>query len=270
MKKTCLLLALLYAPFAAAEYKCVDEKGFTHIGDTPPPACNNVVMFELRGTTILRKIDPTPTPEQAKAALLEAEKKKEADRAAGDQKRKDMALVNTYSNERELDMTRDRTIEPVRARIASANERMKAVEKRERELEDEMEFYKAGKKATKKGEEAKNREAPPALVADLARIKAEKITLTAGLATHEKEVEDIKAKFDADKRRWVELKNPTVRTVLDNTKAPVVETISAGGAGIARCGQKIYECQAGEAYICRESDGYRQRTYKVHCAVERK
>jgi hypothetical protein len=271
MKKICLLLALLYAPFAGAEYKCVDEKGITHVGDTPPAGCNNVPMYEMRGSIVVRKIDATPTPEQLKVRLEEAQKLKEAERAAHEQKRKDMALVNTYSSERELDMTRDRTVEPIRARINSARERMKAVDKRERELEDEMEFYKAGKsKSVKKGEEGKTREAPPQLVAELARIKLEKTTLANGVVSHEKEIEDIKAKFDADKRRWVDLKNPTLRAALDAPRGPIVETISAGGAGVAHCGNKMYECQAGQAYMCRESDGYRQRAYKVNCVVERK
>jgi hypothetical protein len=273
MKKICLAIVLLYAPFAGAEYKCVDEKGLTHIGDVPPAGCNNVVMYEITSSgSIIRKIDPTPTAEQLKVRLEEAEKKKEVDRIAAEQKRKDMALTNTYSSEREFDMTRDRTIEPVRGRIASAKERMKAVEKREGELEDEMEFYQAGKRKTvKKGEEAKTREAPPQLVAELARIKAEKASLTNGIASHEKEVEEIRAKFDADKKRWVELKNPAMRTAQEvSPKAQIVETLVPGAAGIARCGQKVYECQAGQAYMCKESDGYRQRSYRVNCVVERK
>ena len=34
MKKICIVLALLYAPVAGAEYKCVDGRGLTHVGDT--------------------------------------------------------------------------------------------------------------------------------------------------------------------------------------------------------------------------------------------
>ncbi len=273
MKKICLAIALLYAPFAGAEYKCVDEKGFTHIGDVPPAGCNNVVMYEITSSgSIIRKIDPTPTPEQLKVRNEEAERKKEADRIASEQKRKDMALTNTYSSEREFDMTRDRTLEPVRGRIASAKERMKAVEKRELELEDEMEFYKAGKsKTVKKGEEARTREAPPQLVAELARVKAEKATLTNGIAANEKELEEIRVRFDADKRRWVELKNPAMRTAQEVApKAQIVETLVPGAAGIAHCGNRIYECQAGQAYMCKETDGYRRREYRVNCVVERR
>ena len=66
MKKFCLLLVALFAPAAGATYKCTDEKGVTHIGDTPPAGCGTVVMYEVSASgMVLRKIDPTPTPEKA-------------------------------------------------------------------------------------------------------------------------------------------------------------------------------------------------------------
>ena len=57
-RKLCLLLALAFcAPAAQAAYRCVDEKGRTHIGDTPPAGCKNVVMYEVtRSGIILRKM----------------------------------------------------------------------------------------------------------------------------------------------------------------------------------------------------------------------
>ena len=59
MKKLILCMAALYAPLAGAAYKCVDEKGVTHIGDTPPAGCANVVMYETSpGGMTLRKIEP--------------------------------------------------------------------------------------------------------------------------------------------------------------------------------------------------------------------
>jgi hypothetical protein len=209
VKTVCLLLALLYAPFAAAEYKCVDERGLTHIGDIPPAGCANVVMYEIsRSGMVLRRIDPTPTPEQVKARLEEFERKKEGERAAGEQKRKDLALLNTYSSERELDVARDRNIEPIRGRINNSVERLAAVEKRLKEIQQEMEFYKAGKsRAAKDAKEGgRGREAPHALLAELDRVQAEKQSLGASIASQEKEIEGVRSKFDADKKRWLALK----------------------------------------------------------------
>jgi hypothetical protein len=59
MKNFCLVLAMLYAGAAGAAYKCVDENGTTHIGDTPPPGCATVKMYETKpGGAIVRTIDP--------------------------------------------------------------------------------------------------------------------------------------------------------------------------------------------------------------------
>jgi chromosome segregation ATPase len=204
MKKLLLLLVASFAPAAGAAFKCVDEKGITHFGDTPPAGCDNVVMYEVSRTgTVLRKIEPSLTPEQIKAKQDEFERVKASLKTEGAQKRKDQALINTFSSEREFDVARDRNIEPLTSRIKSAEERIKAVDKRAKELEEEMEFYKAGKS------KAKSAEAPATLTGDLQRVKAERVTLVANIARYEKEIEQVRQKFEVDKQRWVALKNPS-------------------------------------------------------------
>jgi hypothetical protein len=265
MRRILVLLAVAFAAPAGASYKCVDTKGVTHIGDTPPDACANVVMYEMSASgAVLRKIDPTPTPEQVKAILEERERKKDSDRAAADQKRKDTALLASFSGEQEFDVVRDRNIEPLTGRIKSNDERIRAVDKRIKELEDEMEFYKAGKS----GKSGKSSEPPPVLIEVMARTRTEKATLEKANVGYVKEIEDIKAKFDADKKRWVSLKaDPTLRNMQpEAAKAAVAGTMIPGAAGTAKCADKVYECQAGQTYVCRE--GY--RAYKVNCVVERK
>jgi chromosome segregation ATPase len=203
MKRLCMILALMFAPAAGATYKCVDEKGVTHIGDTPPDPCAHVVMYEVSSSgLVLRKIDPTPTPEQLKLRLEENAREREAAKVAAEQKRKDDALLNSFAAEREFDVARDRNIEPLTGRIRSAQERLKAVDKRIGELEDEMEFYKAGKSKASQA-----RSAPIGLIHELDRARAEKVTLDKSIVTSEKAIEELKVKFDTDKKRWVALKS---------------------------------------------------------------
>jgi hypothetical protein len=206
MKKLCIALALLYAPFAHAVYKCVDEHGVTQLGDTPPAACANVVMYEVSPSgTVLRKIDPTPTPDQLKVRLEEQLKRKEADRVAAEQKRKDMALLNTYSSEKEIDVARDRNIEPIRSRIQGARERMAAVDKRLKEIGDEMEFYKAGhKKGTKANPETVR--PPNSLLFEQERVQKEKASLTKAIADAEAEIQGVRERYEGDKKRYALLK----------------------------------------------------------------
>jgi Domain of unknown function (DUF4124) len=202
MRTLFLVMAASWISAAGATYKCVDEKGVTHIGDTPPSGCATVVMYEIgKSGNVLRKIDPTPTPEQVKAQQEEYERVKASLKSESEQKRKDMALLSTFSAEREFDMARDRNIEPIKLRIVSAQDRIKAVDKRLAEIEEEMEFYKAGK--SKAG---KIREAPTGLSADLQRVRHEKTVLVASIAGYEKEIEQTRAKFDADKKRWLDIK----------------------------------------------------------------
>jgi len=204
MKKFCLALALLYAPFAHAAYKCLDEKGVTHFADTPPAGCANVVMYEVSPTGhVLRSIDPTPTPEQLKVRLEEQKKKKEADRIASEQRRKDMALLNTYSSESEIDIARDRNIEPIRSRIKGAEERIAELDKRLKKIGDEMEFYRAGKKS---GKDAKAIQPPANLVAERDRATKEKASLERSVAEAGTEIEAVRARYDGDKKRYAELK----------------------------------------------------------------
>jgi Domain of unknown function (DUF4124) len=266
MRRILLLMAVGFATSAGATFKCVDGKGVTHIGDTPPEECGNVVVYEVSPSgTVIRKIDPTPTAEQVKVLQEDRDRKKESDRAAADQKRKDTALLASFTGEKEFDVVRDRNIEPLVGRIKSNEERIKAVDKRIKELEDEMEFYKAGKS----GKSGKSAEPPPVLVDVMARSRTEKATLEKANVGYEKEIEDIKAKFDADKKRWVSLKaDPTSRNMQpEAAKAAVAGTMIPGAAGTAKCADKVYECQAGQTYLCREAY---KAPYKVNCVVERK
>lgn len=219
MRRTALLLALAAAPLGAgAAYKCVDEKGVTHIGDTPPAACATVMMYEVKPSgQVLRKIDPTPTPEQLRARQEEAERRKESDRLAFEQKRKDQALLATYTSEKEFDVIRDRNIAPLRSRIANIQDRVKAIEEREKKIAEEMEFYKAGKaKASKTQSDAP----PPLLVAESERLAHEKKSLRDNIANQEADIQRITARFETDKKRWVELKNPATPSQAKAEAAP--------------------------------------------------
>ena len=215
MNKSWIAAAVsLWVPFAGAAYKCVDAKGVTHFGDTPPPGCAAVMMYEVTPSgKVLRAIEPTPTPEQLKTLQAEQERKREADKKATEQKRKDTALLSTYASEKEFDTARDRNIEPLTLRINSAQERIEALDKREQALKEQMEFYTSGKSKKKEVE------MPPSLPADMKRVQADRATLAKSIANYEKEIEQIKVKYDTDKKRWVELKSGSAGKKADSAAA---------------------------------------------------
>lgn len=207
MRTTIILAAaLLYVPLAGAVYKCVDEKGITRIGETPPDECAKVVMYEVKPNgQVIRKIDPTPTAEQVQQMKEEAEHKRAADKVAAEQKRKDSALLNSYANESEFEVARDRNIEPIRGRIKASEDRLKAIDAREKKIAEEMEFYKSGKKKSAKG--GKSDAPPPMLVAEQEKLEKERETIKATMASQEKEIEALKVRFESDRKRWVALKS---------------------------------------------------------------
>jgi hypothetical protein len=201
--KLALLVALAVSTPATAAFKCVDEKGRTHIGDTPPPGCANVVMQEVtRGGILIRTIQPSMTEEQWKAKLEAEEKARVAEKVAAEQKRKDMALLATYANEKEFDTARDRNIDPIRQRIEQSNGRVQEIDKRVKVVKEEMEFYEAGKKKS-----AKEREMPSGLQMEIERLAEEKKTIAKTVAASEKEIAELRSKYDADKKRWIALKS---------------------------------------------------------------
>lgn len=260
MKKLLFLLLALSAGDAAAAFRCVDEKGTTHIGDTPPIACARVPMFEIsRSGSVIRRIDPTPTADELKVKEAEAAQNREREKAAAEQRRKDVALLSTYSSAAEFDTARDRNIEPVMGRIKSAQDRIEAVDKRTQEIADEMEFYKAGKSKThaKKKEGAPVREVPIQLTTDYERVTGEKAALVKSVQAYEREIVELRAKYEADKKRWLELKgNPAL---LKGDSAPPTTANAGAPAAPAKasvkCGEKMVTCRKGESFLCLKTDG---------------
>ena len=156
--------------------------------------------------TVLRKIDPTPTPEQLKARQAEEAKAKEAAKAATEAQRRDKILLTTYASEQDFDRAIEVALQPLMKQVEGNATRLKAVEKREKELNDELEFYKAGSSKSKTA--AKGREPPAQLTNDIALLKKEKESLTQSTAKAEKDMEAVRQRFEADKARWNELRQP--------------------------------------------------------------
>jgi hypothetical protein len=178
--------AALFACCANAAYKCVDEKGRTHIEDTPPAACANSVIQEInRGGSVVRTIEPTSN--HADKAGEAAGKAVEA-RKAGEQKRRDLVLLDTYGSEAEIDAARDRNLEILTSRLTAAQLLVKRGQTRQMELQPLA---------------ARN----PQYAGDLERLKVQLAGDTATASRLEREVESTKAQFAADKKRWVELRS---------------------------------------------------------------
>lgn len=181
-------------PVAAKMYKWVDDKGTTHYGETIPPEYANKDRSELGKSGRVIEKKEVLTPEERRASEQADIKKRADEEAALERKRRDKALINTYSNEKEIDLARNRNLQQVEARIGSISSQLKMANDNllafQKEAEDRT---KAGKKIypTLQEDLKESRERLAKLQQDLEKAKTEKATLD--------------ARYDADKARYKEL-----------------------------------------------------------------
>jgi hypothetical protein len=193
---SCAVLALLFSAHAAAQqrmYKCVDEKGKVYYTQVPPQQCLGRETQELsRQGTVTKRTEAAPTPEQQAARDEERRKQSELEIAAREEKRKNQALLNTYSSEKDIEDARGRAIKDNEIAIQETEKRIAGAEKRKKELDQEKEFYLKKPMPAKLAQDIKNNEVA---------IKSQHEFLDA----KQKQVATINAKYDEDKRRYVEL-----------------------------------------------------------------
>lgn len=183
-------LALIAAFSTTAEaklYKWVDDKGVTHYGETVPPEYANKdrTQFSDKGT-VIKKAAP--------AADAGTAKKTPEDQAALEQRRKDSALLNTYSNEKEIDLALARNLQQVEARINSVQLLQKSAQESLNGYQKESAQLKAA-----------GRKIPASLQSDITNAEKKIADLKQELAQAEAKAASVKASFAADKARYREL-----------------------------------------------------------------
>jgi len=188
---------LAVAPAAAQQrmYKCVDARGKVYYTQVPPPEClgRDTQELDKSGTPMRKSLTPAAlTPEQQRAREAELKKKIEAEERAKEERRKNTALLNTYSSEKDIDDARGRALKEAQAAIADTEKRIAEAQKRKKELESEKEFY-------------VKKPMPLRLKQDIANNEIDIKNQTELLDAKKKEISVINAKYDSDKRRYVEL-----------------------------------------------------------------
>jgi hypothetical protein len=206
------LLALLMAGAAEAQgtlFKCVDEKGVTHYGETMPPQCAKRDVNEInKQGRVLRKLDAPLTPEQQRARDEANAKKAEDDKKVFDQRQKDLALLGTYGAEKEINAVRDKDVAQIEQRRKFLEGRITEIDAKLVKINSEMEFYIAGKSKTAKARDGKEvtREIPPQLQADFDRARSDRSALQIDLTRLESDKKDIIARYEGEKDRFRRLK----------------------------------------------------------------
>ncbi len=200
MLKPNILIAGILLAFAAADasaqahlYKCKDSKGKTYYTQTPPTECLGKELDELsKEGTVVKRREAALTPEQQAAREAEQKKKKEEEERAKEEKRKNQALLNTYSSEKDIEDGRQRALKQVEQAKKDIQKRIAETEERAKKLAAEKEFYVKKPMPKKLQDDIKSNDVDLKVQQD-------------ALAAKQKESGEINAKYDEDKRRYLEL-----------------------------------------------------------------
>lgn len=199
----------------AATYKWTDEKGVVHYTDKIPPEALNKGNVELnkQGVTV-KRTDPALTPEQRRAREIEEERSRQLAKEREIIERRDKALLSTYTMESEIDLARSRALNTIDAQIQSATSYSALLNKRKSELDARKAA--AGDKAV-----------PAVIERELTNINVTLQGQAELITTKQREMLVVGARYDADKKRWQELRAATEASLRGATN--VVPTTTAPG-----------------------------------------
>jgi len=173
-------------------YKYMDAKGKTYYTQVPPAECQGQRTEVLSTTGRVVKQNEVLSPEKIAAQEAEKKKKAEAEKLANEERRRNMALLNTYSSEKDIDVARARALSQAQEAVKASQSKIAQAEKRRAGFDREKEFY------VKKPLPAKLQQSMQENELD---IKKERDLLE----EKKKEMSTINTRYDEEKRRYLEL-----------------------------------------------------------------
>ncbi len=189
-----LLLASLSAQGAGVFFCCPDpSSGRRTCGDSLPEVCRGKAYKVIGGDgTVLKEVGPPLSAEQKTEAAALAKRKQEQEDVVREQRRKDQALLDTYSSVKDIDVSQQQAEADLQHAITSANAQIDVIREQRKKYEREAEFYK--------------KKAIPAEVAKGLREADYNIKLLEETReVKRRDFQTIKAKYDSDRRRYLEI-----------------------------------------------------------------
>lgn len=181
-------------------YRCVTKAGRKYYGFTVPPQCQGELIEALSAQGIvLFRIDP-PLTEEQKAARAEEERKaaeveaarREEQRKAEVQARRDRALLQTYADETDIERVRQRALADNRAAATQVENSIEQLKARQAKLAKESAKYTTS-------------DMPAQLLRDVRAVSYDLTLQEQLLQTRKKEAAEINARYDEEKRKYLEL-----------------------------------------------------------------
>ena len=163
-------------------------------GDKVPPEYQDSASSTLnkQGVTVNQR-DANLTPEQRQAQAAEAERKKAEAQQRDEEKRRDRVLLDSFTNEKEIDLKRTRDIQQIENTISAQQTQLKMLTDRQAEARGKKQDY-------------------DKISADIAKLQEQ-------IQARRKEIADKNVEYDAMKKRFIELKGGTAAPAPASTPA---------------------------------------------------
>jgi hypothetical protein len=228
-QKTCLVWSFavicgLYGGHALAQAQkggivCWKDKSGKTVGcgDKVPPEYQdnaNKVLNE-RGITV-KQSEPALTAEQKQAITAEADKKKADAQKREEEKRRDRALLDSFTTEKEIDLKRTRDIQQIEVNISAQQTNLKNVTDRQSETRAKMDVFKK-----------ENKPVPTPVQEDFDRLETEKTKIQTQILQKRREIVERNQEYDAMKKRFMELKGGAATTAAAPAPAPAATAAPA-------------------------------------------
>ena len=198
-----LAAGIALAPLAAlaqsnvptsASYRCTGTDGKKYYGSTIPQACIGQPVEQLNAQgLVIKRIDAAVTAAEREKKAAEEEERKKREAISKEEGRRNRALLATYTSEKDIDSARVRALQDNQAAVKDIEKRIGGLKQRLAEQNKELQFY-----------QGKNK--PPAKLSQ--DIQSTEFDIKAQedlLAAKKKEVDQINARYDEDKKRYHEL-----------------------------------------------------------------
>ena len=124
-------------------YCCDDATGRKVCGDFLPEACQGRAYEERDNRGFVSKTVEAPlTPEQQARREAEALKKEADAKKAAEERRRSLALLSTYSSEKDINSARDRALAEIEKNRKESQLRLDEANKRKKKIDGDKDFYK--------------------------------------------------------------------------------------------------------------------------------
>ncbi len=179
-------------PVAAQMYRYVDPSGKVHYTERPPAENAGRAIDKLsKQGVVIKRTPAAQTAEQRGAAEDERKRTAEEDVAGRVEQRRIQAILSAYSSEREIESARENALGPVLEVIGQTEGAIANLDKRLADLKPEIDALGAKPMPGKLRNAVKTSESERSALAQLLEAKR----------TEEKA---INARFEEDRRRYVE------------------------------------------------------------------